>query len=101
MSISERDSKTVRVPSFNGKNEAFQICWVRFKAHGKMTRFVKALEETPETDLPSNHNEVENLIGTDDDAKKKKKAADRNDSAMASLTLAFETDELIAMILSS
>ena len=52
-----------------------------------MAGFVKSIEEVPEVDLPSNQNEVENTIVTEDDTKKKTKVADRNHSAMASFTI--------------
>ena len=100
MNSSEKDTKTVRVPIFNGKLEAFQTQWVRFRAYAKLGGFLKAISESPEPDLPNNQNEADNPTGTDEEIKKMKAAVDRNDSAMASLTLAFETDELIAMILS-
>ena len=100
MSSSDKDTKTVRVLIFNGKYKAFQTWWVQFRAYGKMSRFIKALEEIPETDLLSIQNEVKNLTEIDDTTKKKKVAANHNDLAMASLTLTFKIDKLIIMILS-
>ena len=86
MNTSEKEIKTSRVSMINGKREAFQTWQAWFRAHGKMSGFTKTLK------LSSNQNDVENLTGTDDATKKKNTVADCNDSAMASLTLAFETD---------
>ena len=63
--------------------------------------FTKALETTPESDLPANQTEDDVLTGSDDATKKKMAAVKRNDTAMANLTLAFTTDELIGLILPS
>ena len=100
MNSSEKDTKTVSVPIFNGKHEAFQTWWVRFRAYAKLSRFLKAIGENPEPDLPNNQNEADNLTGNNNETKKKKAAVDCNNLAIASLTLAFETEDMIAIILS-
>jgi len=101
MSKEQEDSKTVRVPTFNGEKGLFQTWWIRFRAYAKVAGFIKALETTPENDLPGNQIEADALTGNDDDTKKKLAAVKRNDAAMANLTLAFTSDELIALILTS
>ena len=74
---------------------------MRFKAHSKLSGFSQALTETPEQDLPNNSVEADALTGTEDSTKKSKNAVLRNDKALASLTLAFTTNELSDMIMES
>ena len=93
------ETKTVKVPSFDGDETNYQRWWMRFKAYAKMTGFHKALEITPEVDLPSTEAEALTLTGSTDDEKKQLAAVKRNDTAISSLTLAFTTDELLDMIL--
>jgi len=95
------DTKTVRVPIFDGEDESFQKWWIRFRAYAKISGFTKAIETDPEPDLPGSQREVDALSGNGDETKKKRAAADRNDTAMASLTLAFTTDDLINIIMQS
>ena len=67
--------KTIRVPIFDGKEENYQTWWVRFRACGKLSGFVKALEDAPETDLPKNQAESKALTGTEEAVTNKKAAA--------------------------
>ena len=98
MSTEEKDVKTARATIFNGKREAFQTQWIRFRAYAKIARFLKVINDTPEPDLPSNQTAANALTGTDESAKRRKAATARNDSAILNLTLAFETNKMIAII---
>ena len=96
---SNEESKVIRVPIFDGKEGNFQTWQVRFRAYKKLSGFIKALEEILEPDLSNSQAEADALMGSNNASKKKIAAAKRNDSAIASLILAFSTDDLIAMIL--
>ena len=54
----EKERKTTQVPIFDGKEENFQTWWVRLRACGKLSGFIKALEETPEPEICRNQKEV-------------------------------------------
>ena len=56
------------------------------------------MTDTPEADLPASENEV---LGDSADDKKKKAAKWRNNMAVAALTMAFQTDELLQLIMDS
>jgi hypothetical protein len=84
---SDATMKSVKVPTFNGKKEAFQTWWIRFKAFANAYGFLPALSAKAEKDLPTaEDNEVE--INVDQQA-----AVKRNNMAVYYLTLAFTTDE--------
>lgn len=101
MSSETNENKTVRVPTFNGDEDKYQSWWIRFKAYAKVAGFSAAISTDPEVDLPANQAEVNSLTGSDEDTKRKLAAVSRNDTAMANLTLAFTSDELLRMILSA
>jgi len=101
MSLENTENKTVRVPTFNGSEDTYQAWWIRFRAYAKIAGFIKAIGNTPEPDLPTNQEEVDLLVGNDNATKVKLAAIHRNDMAIASLTLAFTSDELINMIMLS
>ena len=90
----ESRSNTVRGPVIDGSDAQHQKWWLRFKAHAKIAGFGKALKVDPEACLPDAQEEVESLTATETHAVLKKKAADRNDKAVARFALAFETDDL-------
>ena len=92
-------NKSVRVPVFDRQDKSFQKWCMRFRAYTRIAGFIKAIKVNLETDLPSNQAEVDMLKGSRDKAKKKKAATNRNNSAIASLILAFITDKLINIIM--
>jgi len=49
----EGETRTVKVPTFDGKEENYQRWWLRFKAYSKLGGFSKAISTVPETDLPA------------------------------------------------
>ena len=101
MSASDHDSKSIRVPTFDGDEDHYQKWWMRFKACATLSGFSQALIDARETDPPNDYEEADALTGTDDDTLKKKKAMLRNDKAIASFTLAFTTNELLDIIMES
>jgi hypothetical protein len=81
--------KSVKVPTVNGKKEAFQTWWMRFKALANAYGFLPALSAKAEKDLPTTEdNEAE--INVDQQA-----AVKRNNMAVYYLTLALTTDEAL------
>ena len=64
----------------------------------KIVRFAKVIVASLELDTLGNEIEVDRLIGLATAEKKKVVAVQQNDNAMASLTLAFATDEFISII---
>ena len=97
----DNETKTVRVPVFDGDEASFQTWWMRFRAHTKISGFSKAVGIDPETDVPSSQSDVDGLAGDTAENKKKLVAVGRNDAAMASLTLAFTTDELTSVVMNA
>ena len=89
------------MPTFNGQKDLFQTWWIRFRACAKLDRFTKVLGTEPETDLPANRIQADELVGSGEETKKKHAAVTRNDASMANLSLVFTTDELIGMTLTS
>ena len=86
------DDTSIKVPVFDGNSKNFMMWWVRFKAFAVMKNFSRALTE--DAALPAE----ESTVPADDDAKLAKKA---NETAMASLTMAFKTDAMLNIILRS
>lgn len=45
------ETKSVRLPTFDGKHNTFQVWWVRFKAYATVYRFTQALKIGGESTL--------------------------------------------------
>jgi hypothetical protein len=52
MDLEEMYTKSVRLPTFDGTVEKFQIFWMRFKAYAKVYKLLSALKIGGEADLP-------------------------------------------------
>jgi hypothetical protein len=90
-----RASKSIRLPSFDGEANKFQVWWMRFTAYAGVYRFAQALKESGDSNLP----EAEELEDEDEeDTEARQNAVKRNAIAMANLTMAFETEALMGMI---
>ena len=87
--------KTLKLPSFDGKPESFQVWWIQFVAFATVHKFIQVVKETQEADLPASHDEV---VGTDVAGKKKEAARWCNNMAMANFTMAFTTEGCMGMI---
>ena len=70
MSIENNETKTARVPTFDGDKSNYQMWWVRFKVYAKVSGFKKVLNIVVELDLLVSQAEVEALVGTDIEIRK-------------------------------
>ena len=86
----------LRLPTFNGDANGFQVWWMRFKAYATVNRFVQAIGRQQEAALPATEDavlDVNNLAEKEqDDARK------RNSHAMACYTMAFTTNSLMSVV---
>ena len=97
--MSEKESKTVRVPAFDGDESKYQKWRIRFRGCAKLAGLTKVIGTEPNLDLPEIQNEVDELSRNNEETKKKRKAASISNLAMASLTLVFTSDELLDIIM--
>ena len=81
-----------KVPVFEGTAKAYMMWWVRFHAYAVMKGFSRALKVDPS--LPA----TEDAVPANDEAKLAKKA---NETAMASLTMAFKTEAMLNLVFRS
>ena len=65
----EEETKTVRVPTFDGTDEKCQKWWLMFKACAKLEGFRKAIRTGPEVDFPINQVEACALTGSEPETK--------------------------------
>jgi hypothetical protein len=89
--MADMDSKTVRIPTFDGKQKNFVMWWTRFKAYARVQRFAMALEETKETALPDTESDGDTLDRALAANKPAVDALDRNERALSNLAVAFTT----------
>jgi hypothetical protein len=75
------------------------VWWVRFRALATVHRFVLALSDKDEVDLPDKEEEV--LDENDVEGKKKIAARKRNAVAMANYSMAFSCESNLGMIFNS
>jgi hypothetical protein len=87
---------SVRLPSFDGTSDKFQIWWTRFMAYAGVHGFIQALKIGGESDMPDKEETV--LDATDDVDKKKIAAKKRNAIAMVHLTMALTTEGSMALV---
>jgi len=88
-------SAKVLVPKFEGKDDEFQVYWMRLRAHAAMAGFSQAINRTQDPDLPAAETDV--IDETTDIGKKQMKAKKANLLAMATLTTSFRTQALIGL----
>lgn len=86
--------KSMKLPTFSGKDSEYQMWWIRFRAYATVYKFVEALSSTREADMPSKNSTA--LDPTNDAAAIK--AKDRNNVAMANMTMAFTSDALMNLV---
>ena len=87
-------NKSVALPTFSGKDEAFQVWWTKFRAFATAKGFVAALLKK-EADLPDREDAT--LDESDANQKKRIKARERNSLAMAYLLNAFKAEADISL----
>ena len=54
----ETTSRSVRLPTFDGKFKSFMIWWIRFRAFATVYKFIEALAPVDEADLPNTEGDV-------------------------------------------
>ena len=84
---SDKVSKTLQLPTFDGEEKNFSVWWMRFQAYASVYGFDVAIKTKKEADLPGKEDEV--LDETTAEGKKKMMAKKRNKIAFANLTMAF------------
>ena len=95
--MADSETKSVRLPSFDGTHEGFQKWWMRFVAYAKVHKFSQALKPgLGDTDLPSAENAALDAVAAT--AALQTAAKRRNDIAMAQFTMSFVTDSELAMV---
>ena len=85
-------AKSIPLPTYDGNPDEFQKWWLRFKAYAAVKKFSNAIKRTADANLPGT--EAEDVSSS----AAKAVALERNALAIASLTLAFQTDGLLNMI---
>jgi hypothetical protein len=90
------ESRSVRLPHFDGTVKTFQMFWLRLMAFAHVHRFALTLKIGGEIDLPATD---ATAIDMSTDAGKRQAAAKRrNDVGMAHLTLAFSNEICLGII---
>ena len=97
--MSEEYSSVMKVPSFDGKKESFQMFWIRFDAFANVKNFEKALVK--DRDMPSSEADAYRLDENDANNKKAFAAVKRNKVAWAQMTLVLNTEALLAIMSST
>ena len=88
--------KSVRLPTFDGKEKNFRIWWKRFTGYAGLYKFKQALVVGGEKELPAKGTDVPDT--TTDAGKAEARALWRNEVAMANFAMAFTTEGLINML---
>jgi hypothetical protein len=95
--MTDSETKSVKLPAFDGTHDGFQKWWMRFKAYARVHKFVQSIQQgTGDPDLPVA--DASSLSVDADVANLQTLAKKRNDIAMAQFTMAFTTDSDLAMI---
>jgi hypothetical protein len=69
--------KAVKLPTFDGKRESYQLWLTRFKAYAAVHLFIAALGNSKETDLPADEATV---VDTSTAAGKREEAAKKRNN---------------------
>ena len=98
--MADSETKSVKLPAFDGTHEGYQRWWMRFRAYARVNKWVQALTPgTGDPDLPGS--DAEALDNNVDIAASQTLAKKRNDIAMAQFTMAFTTDSELSMVLAA
>ncbi len=93
------DASTIKIPTFDGKEENFVIWRTRFRAYALMKGFAEAMSYDDNTDMSNKEIDVNaNFASTDAAIKETGRKGMVNIMAMAALTIAMTTEELICRI---
>jgi hypothetical protein len=97
--IDEKHDRSVRIPTFDGSEDQFQIWWIRFKAYARVMQFSEAIETGGEADLPIS--DAASIDMKTEEGKRQAKAKKRNNVAIANFTMAFTTESSIQLLFKS
>ena len=93
------DASTIKLPTFDGKEESFVIWRTRFRAYTLMKGFAEALSYDDNTDMSDKESDVNaNFASADAAIKETGRKGKANIMAMAALAIAMTTEELICKI---
>jgi hypothetical protein len=84
----------LELPMFDGKNESFQVWWMKFSAYAMMMNFGQAVSTTVENDLPATEVPGNTVVETDAN----KKARERNSAAVCCYTLCCTTHDAMNFV---
>ena len=90
-------AKSIPLPTFDGEAKNFQLWWTRFKAYAAVKRFSQAIQRTADPNLPDTEGAV--IDTTTAAGRAQTVALERNMLAIASLTMAFQTEGLINLMM--
>lgn len=90
-------AKSIPLPTFDGEAKNFQLWWTRFKAYAAVKRFSQAIQRVPDSNLPNTEGAA--IDTTTAAGRAQAVALERNMLAIASLTMAFQTEGLINLML--
>lgn len=91
---SSNEQTSVKIPTFDGKEQGFTMFWMRFKAYAGVKGFIPAIQDVMETDMPMDESTpLDPNTDTREIAAKK-----RNALAVASFTMAFTTAALMMLV---
>ena len=76
----------VSIPKFNGREEAFEMWWIKFYFYAQGRDFLEAVSEHPEATLPAHQDTI--LDKTNPAKKRSIEARDRNKMTCTALMLA-------------
>ena len=85
-------NKSIVLPTFSGKDEAFQVWWTKFRAFATAKGFVSALM-TDGSDMPASEDEALDPVAEAE----KIKARNKNSLAMAYLLNAFKAEADVSL----
>jgi hypothetical protein len=94
--MADSEGKAVKLASFDGTHDGFQLWWIRFKSYAQVHKFAQALLRGGDPDLPTT--DAENLSDDEEVAERQEKAKRRNQIALAQFAMAFTKDSEMAML---
>jgi hypothetical protein len=87
--------KSLRLPTYDGTDDQFQIFWMRVKAYAKVYNFAPALKIGVQTDLPATYSTSIDITTT---AGMRQAAEKINEIAIANFTMAFTSDCTVSWV---
>jgi Arginine methyltransferase-interacting protein, contains RING Zn-finger len=91
--MTEGGSKSIKLPTWNGDREAFQLWWTRFKAYASKDGWAKALKPSFANELPSKEEGA--FDSNPAIAKTQKEAVKMNSEAVWAITMALTSNSIM------